>query len=85
MKLIIGHILAFLCMTVIVGLAATALLAAVVGLISFIFWELPTGVNLEASLMALRLCFGIGSILGIWFTLAKEGRKLAKDFAEGKF
>ena len=85
MKLIIGHILAFLCMTVIIGLILIAVLAVVVGLISFVFWQLPTGIDLENSLMALRLCFGFGSLIGIWFTLDKEGRKFAKYFAEGNY
>ena len=84
MKLIIGHIFAFLGATVIGGLIIAALLAVIVGLISFIFWQLPTGITLANSLMALRFCFGFGSILGIGFTFAKEGREYAKDFAEGK-
>ena len=85
MKLIIGHLLAFLYATVIVGLIIAALLAGIVGLISFVFWELPTGITLENSLMALRLCFGFSSILGIGFTFSKEGREIAKKFAEGNY
>lgn len=85
MKLIFGHIRVFLYATTTFGLIIAALLAAIVGLISFIFWQLPTGINLENSLMALRLCFGIGSILGIGFTFSKEGQEFAKKFSEGNY
>jgi len=85
MKLIIGHTLAFLYMTVLAGLFFAGSLAVIVGLISFIFWQLPTGIYFEHSLLALRICFAFGSLYGIWFTLDEEGQELAKKFAEGRY
>lgn len=78
-KLIIGHMLGFLGMTLFVGIVLVAVIIGITGLLSFVFWQLPTGVNLENSLMALRVCFGVGAVVGILFTCSKEGREFAKE------
>ena len=82
MKLTLGYIAAFLATTVFIGACVAGLLAFIVGLISFIFWTIPTGVNYESIMMAVRVCLAIGSTIGILFTLSKEGREFAENFVD---
>lgn len=82
MKLTLGYITAFLATTVFIGACVAGLLAFIVGLISFVFWTIPTGVNYETIMMAVRVCLAIGSTIGFLFTLSKEGGEFARDFVD---
>lgn len=82
MKYTLGLLVAFLSITLLIGSCILGLIAYVVGLISFIFWTVPSGLDYESSMMILRVCLGIGSVVGIWFTFSKEGLEFPEDFSE---
>lgn len=83
MKMVIGHIIAFLSMTAIAALMAAGVLIFVVALGSFVFWQFPVAaLEWGVIMLSLRICIGIGSVSGFFFLFSKEGQEVAKDWAE---
>jgi uncharacterized membrane protein len=78
----ISHLAAVVVMTLVVGIALTAVLITCLLLICFVAWVAP---NPDWSALAhlFRLIVAFGLPIGIWFACAKEGREFASEFEQG--
>jgi ABC-type proline/glycine betaine transport system permease subunit len=81
--LIIGYIVGFFMMTIVASFSLLLGLSVIIAIVSFAAWS-PIFLTLDL-LLGVRICISIGIILGIWFTLSKEGKECAVDFAEKGF
>lgn len=80
MKMTLGYIFTFLCMTGFVAFAIMAVVTFFLVLIFFVSWSLPAIVLADVMLF-LRIIIAAGSIVGAMFVFSKEGKELAEDFA----
>lgn len=77
-KLIIGHFIGFLLMTVVMTAIFFAMFAIAPLILSFLMWS-PVSLGTIDWTFILRFCILFGAIIGLWFTFSEQGKEFAKE------
>jgi hypothetical protein len=72
LKYVFSYVIAFLVMTAFMTLVSVAVLAGVIGIISFVSWQIPA--VLPPLWGTVRLIVSLGMVTGLCFTFSSEGK-----------
>lgn len=69
---VVYYVIAFLAMTAFMTLVSAAVFATVIGIMSFVSWQIPA--VLPPLWGTVRLIVALGMVTGLWFTFSSEGK-----------